>query len=336
MVRLIVTRLLMTVPVMFTISVIVFLMMHFAPGDPVTLVVGVHAALSPEQEAAYREELGLLDPLPVQFAKWWVDVLHGNLGRSFMGERMVSDLIAQRLPATIELTLCAMLVGVTIGIPAGIISAYKRYTWFDHASMLVALTGVSMPEFWLGLVLMFVFAAKLRWLPVSGRLSAGIELTSITNFYLLDSLLSGNLATFVDALRHLALPALALGSVQTAFIARMTRACMLEILQEDYIRTARAKGLRERVVLLRHAFRNAAVPVVTVIGLDVGFLLGGAVMVETVFSWPGMGKLIVESVLLRDYPTVQGVAIVAATIFVMVNMAADILYVFLNPEIRYV
>jgi ABC-type dipeptide/oligopeptide/nickel transport system permease component len=336
MVRLIGARLLMTIPVLFTISVIVFLMIHSAPGDRVTLVVGAYAHLTPEQEAAYRKELGLLDPLPVQYAKWCGDALRGNLGRSFMGGRMVSDLIAERLPATIELTLCAMLVGVTIGIPAGIISAYKRHTWFDHGSMLVALTGVSMPEFWLGLVVMFVFAAKLRWLPVSGRLTAGIELTPITNFYLLDSLLCVNLAAFVDVLKHLALPALTLGSVQTAFIARMTRACMLEILQEDYIRTARAKGLRERVVLLRHAFRNAAVPVVTVIGLDVGFLLGGAVMVETVFSWPGMGKLIVESVLLRDYPTVQGVAVVAALIFVTVNMVADILYVFLNPEIRYV
>jgi peptide/nickel transport system permease protein len=334
MARLIAARLLMMIPVMFIVSLVVFLMVHFAPGDPVTLAKG-NVPLSPAEEQEFRRELGLLDPLYVQFVHWWADALRGNLGRSFQGQRSVTSMVADRLPATMELTTCAMLVAVMVGIPAGIVSAYKRYTWFDNVSMLVALTGVSLPEFWLGLVAMYIFGAELRWLPVSGRVTVGVAFPIITNFYLVDSLLSGSLAAFVDVIKHLLMPALVLGSVQTAFIARMTRACMVEILDEDYIRTARAKGLRERVVLVGHAFRNAAVPVVTVIGLQVGFLLGGAVMVETVFSWPGMGKLVVDSVVLRDYPAVQGIAIVVAGIFVTINLVADILYVFLNPEIRY-
>jgi peptide/nickel transport system permease protein len=323
----------MLLPVMFLISLVVFLMIHAAPGDPVTLMTG-QLDITAEQEDDLRRELGLLDPLPVQYGRWLARAMKGDLGQSFYGQRSVASLIGDRLPATVELTILAMLFALMVGLPAGIISAYKKYTWFDNGSMLVALAGVSLPSFWVGLVSMYFFGVKLALLPVSGRLGAALQLQRTTGFLLLDSLLQRDLTVFSNALAHLILPAMVLGSVQTAYIARMTRACMLDVLHEDYIRTARAKGLSERVVLLTHAFRNALIPVVTVVGLQVGFLLGGTVVIETVFAWPGLGKLLVDSVLSRDYPVVLGIVVFSSGIFVLINLTVDILYTVLDPQMR--
>jgi peptide/nickel transport system permease protein len=329
----IVWRLCMLIPVMFIISVVVFLMIHAAPGDPVTLISG-HLDITQEQKDALRRELGLLDPLYVQYGRWLAGAIKGDFGESFYGQRSVASLIRDRLPATLELTILAMLLALMLGLPAGIISAYKKYTWFDNGSMLVALAGVSLPSFWVGLVAIYVFCVKLRLLPVSGRLDAALEVHSTTGLLLVDSLLQADPTAFFSALAHLILPAAVLGSVQTAYIARMTRACTLEVLNEDYIRTARAKGLSERVVLLTHAFRNALIPVVTVVGLQLGYLLGGTVIIETVFAWPGLGKLLVDSVLSRDYPVVLGVVVLGSGIFVLINLAVDLLYTALDPRMR--
>lgn len=331
--RFVVGRLLILIPVMFVISLAVFVLLHYAPGDPVTLAAGAYN-MTPEVEASVRRDLGLLDPLHVQFGRWLGRALTGDLGRSFFGARSVSAVFGSRFAATFELTTVAMIIAVAIGIPVGIFSAYKRNSVFDYAGTLTALVGVSMPSFWFGLIAIYIFAVKFDWFAVSGRIGTNVDLRLITNLYIVDSLLTWNLAALGSTLRHLILPAFVLGLVQTAFIARMVRATMLEVLQGDYIRTARAKGLDEKLVLVRHAFRNAAIPVLTVVGLQVGFLMGGTVIVETVFSWPGVGKLLVDSVLSRDYPMVQGITVATGALFATVNLATDVLYRFLNPEVR--
>jgi peptide/nickel transport system permease protein len=282
-----------------------------------------------------REQLGLNKPLYQQYLTFLGNALRGDLGRSVLRQEPVTQEIIRRFPATIELALSAMLVALIVGIPAGIISAVRRGSLFDMGGMLVALTGVSMPIFWLGLMLIFLFSVVLHILPTGGRMEASAQFTPITNLLLLDTLLRGNPQAFLQTLRHLILPALALGTIPMAIIARMTRSSMLEVLNQDYIRTAHAKGLKERVVVIRHALRNAWLPIITVIGLQTGRLLSGAILTETVFSWPGIGRWLVDAIYARDYPIVQGVTLFIALLFVLVNLSVDILYALVDPRIRF-
>ncbi|MDI7250472.1 MAG: ABC transporter permease [Bacillota bacterium] len=329
----VIRRLVAILPVLLGISIIVFLIMHLIPGDPVLVMLGEKA--SPERAEELRRALGLYDPLHVQYGRFLLRALQGDLGRSIRTQEMVTREIAVRFPATLELTICALFLAVAVGVLFGIIAAVRQYSIWDNLSMVVAVAGVSMPVFWLGLMLIFLFGVALDWLPISGRLSIGVHLVPITGLHLLDALLRGNLAAFWDALRHLVLPSVALGAIQMAIIARMTRSSMLEVIRQDYIRTARSKGLAERVVVYKHALKNALIPVVTVVGLTVGRLLGGAVLTETIFSWPGLGKFAVDAIYARDYPQVQGVVLLIAAGFVLVNLLVDVMYVFLDPRIRY-
>jgi len=262
-------------------------------------------------------------------------VLRGDLGTSVLRQEPVTQELIRRFPATIELALFAMLFALLIGVPSGILSATRRGSWVDSGSMLVALIGVSMPIFWLGLMLSFLFAVILHWLPTGGRLTATMQYDPITNLVLVDSLLKGDPALFVDGVRHLILPAIALGTIPMALIARMTRSSMLETLSLDYIRTAQAKGLHERAVIVNHALRNALLPIITVVGLQIGILLSGAILTETIFSWPGIGRWIVEAIYARDYPIVQGVTLFIAGVFVIVNLTVDVMYGFVDPRIHY-
>ncbi len=333
MLRYVIKRVLTIIPVLLGVSILVFSFVRMIPGDPATIMLGERA--TPENIASVREQLGLNKPVYEQYAIFLGNALRGDLGRSVLRQEAVTQEILRRFPATIELTLGAILVALSIGIPAGIISAIRRGSWFDTASMLVALTGVSMPIFWLGLMLIFLFAVVLHVLPTGARLDSGTEFQSVTNFLLLDTILKGDFVHFVQALKHLALPALALGTIPMATIARMTRSSMLEVLSADYIRTAHAKGLKERVVVVKHALRNAWLPVITVVGLQVGRLLSGAILTETVFSWPGIGRWLVDAIYTRDYPIVQGATLMIATVFVGVNVIVDLLYAWVDPRIRF-
>ncbi|MFZ5647543.1 MAG: ABC transporter permease [Bacillota bacterium] len=326
-------RMLLLIPVLLGVSIFVFLVLHLFTADPATVMLGQHATV--EQVEALRKQLGLDDPLYKQFGRFLVDILQGDFGRSLMTRAPVLDEIMVRFPATIELALAAIIIASVVGVTVGVISAVKQYSIFDYLSMVGALLGVSMPIFWLGLMLIILFSVILGWLPVSGRVDIGMDPAAITNFYIIDSIITGNWEALSSSLRHLLLPAIALASYSTAIIARMTRSTMLEVIRQDYIRTARAKGLSERIVVYKHALRNALIPVVTVIGLQMGSLLGGAVLTETVFSWPGIGSLLVNAILAGDYPLVQGCVIFIATVYVVVNLVVDALYAFLDPRIHY-
>jgi peptide/nickel transport system permease protein len=329
----IIKRVLGVIPVLLCVSMLVFGFLRLIPGDPALIMLGERA--TQENIHRVREQLGLNKPIHEQYLTFLGNALRGDLGRSVLRQEPVTQEIIRRFPATIELALSAMLIALLIGIPAGVVSAVRRGSIFDAGSMLIALTGVSMPIFWLGLMMIFLFAVVLHVLPTGGRLDSGVRFEPITNLMLLDSLLRGNISIFVQALRHLALPALALGTIPMAIIARMTRSSMLEVLSQDYIRTAHAKGLRERIVVTRHALRNAWLPIITVVGLQTGRLLSGAILTETVFSWPGIGRWLVEAIYSRDYPIVQGVTLFIALIFVGVNLLVDILYALVDPRIRF-
>lgn len=333
MLRYIIKRLLTVIPVLLGVSLLVFGFIRLIPGDPATVMLGERA--TPENVERVREQLGLNKPIYEQYLIFLGNALRGDLGTSVLRGEPVTQEIVRRFPATIELSLGAIIVALSIGIPAGIVSAVRRNSWFDTFSMLFALTGVSMPIFWLGLMLSFFFAVFLHLLPSGSRLDAGTQFKTITNFVLLDSLIQGNFTVFFQALRHLLLPAVALGTIPMAIIARMTRSSMLEVLNQDYIRTAHAKGLRERVVIVRHALRNALLPIITVIGLQVGILLSGAILTETVFSWPGVGRWLVDAIYARDYPIVQGVTLFIAIIFVVVNLIVDVLYTWADPRVKF-
>lgn len=326
-------RLLLLIPVLLGVSIFVFLVLHLFTADPATVMLGQHATA--EQVEALRKQLGLDDPIYQQFGRFLIDIIQGDFGRSLMTRAPVLEEIMARFPATIELALSAIIIASVVGIAVGVISAVRQYSIFDYLSMLGALMGVSMPIFWLGLMLIILFSVTLGWLPVSGRVAIGMEPEVITNFYIIDSIITGNWEALTSTLRHLALPAIALASYSTAIIARMTRSTMLEVIRQDYIRTARAKGLSERIVTYKHALRNALIPIVTVIGLQMGSLLAGAVLTETVFSWPGIGSLLVNAILAGDYPLVQGCVIFIATVYVLVNLVVDVLYAFLDPRIHY-
>jgi peptide/nickel transport system permease protein len=342
MTRYIIKRLLTIIPVLIGVSMLVFAFIRLIPGDTATAMLGERA--TPERIAAVREELGLNKPLYEQYLIYANKVLHGDLGRSILrGDPVTKDLL-RRFPATVELAAAAILVAIVIGVPAGVISAVRRNSMFDNASRLVALTGVSMPIFWLGLMLSWLFGVMLHWLPTGGRLTVTLaDLKPFiffghqihTNSYIIDSLLTLNFTVLIDALRHLILPAVALGTIPMAIIARMTRSSMLEVMSQDYIRTAASKGLTERTVVTRHALKNALLPVVTVVGLQVGRLLSGAILTETIFGWPGIGSWIYDSIVARDYPIVQGTTMFIAGIFVLVNLLVDVLYAGLDPRIRF-
>lgn len=325
-------RLLWAIPTLFGVSLIVFFMVHLAPGDPALALLGDHA--NKESVERLREEMGLNKPLYVQYALFATKAIQGDFGNSFKSKQPVLDEFMERFPATMELALCAMILAVILGIGAGIVSAIKRYSFFDYGSMFVALAGVSMPVFWLGLVLIYFFAVSLDVLPVSGRLGYEFYINDVTGFYLIDALLANDTDAFWDALKHLILPAIALGTIPMAIIARMTRSSMIEVMKEDYIRTARAKGCSLFQVVMIHALRNAMLPVVTVIGLMLGTLFAGAILTETTFSWPGIGKWIVNAVYQRDFPIIQSATLIIATMFIGVNLIVDLLYALINPKIR--
>jgi len=326
-------RLIMLIPVLLGVSIIAFSLVHLAPGDPARAIAGEHASSQVIQKI--REKYGLDEPLYVQYGIWLKQVLHGDFGRSIISHEYVTREIWDRFPNTFELSILALIFAIIIGLPAGIISASKQYSVLDYASMVIAVFGVSMPVFWLGIMLMLIFGIFLGWLPIGGRIDVLCSLHRVTDFMVVDSIITGNFAALASVLRHLILPAIALGTIPMAEIARVTRSSMLEVLRQDFIRTERAKGLPERVVIYKHAVRNAMIPVITVIGLNFGLLLAGAILTETVFSWPGVGRYVVQGVYARDYPVVQGCIVFFALIFVIVNLITDIIYTYIDPRIHY-
>lgn len=331
--RYILKRLALALPTFVGISVLVFLMIHLVPGDPAQIMLGERA--DAQSVAALRAELGLDQPLWVQFTRFFGDLLSGHLGHSVHTHELVTTELARRFPATVELTFFAMLIAVVVGVGAGVLAAVRRGGLLDYLCMVGATAGISIPIFWLALMLILLLGVQLPILPISGRLSAHLDFVPRTHFYLLDALLAGDWRALGDLIRHLVLPSLALSTVPLAVIARMTRASLLEVLGEDYIRTAWAKGLRESQVIWRHALKNAFIPVLTVIALEFGYLLGGAIITETVFSWPGVGRWLFLAVQARDFRAVQGGVLLLAGIFILVNLAADLLYAWLDPRIKY-
>jgi len=329
----IIKRLLQIIPVVLGVTIIAFALIHLAPGDPARTMLGQHATETEINEI--RAKYGLDKPLYVQYFIWLGDVLHGDLGRSILTHEEVAIEIGARFPNTIELAIAAMIFAIIIGCLAGIISATKQYSVIDYTVMGVALFGISMPVFWLGIMLMMIFGVFLGWLPIGGRIDLLIPFNRITGFMVFDSIITANGAALISVLRHLILPAIALGTIPMAIIARVTRSSMLEVLRQDFIRTERAKGLSERIVIYKHAVRNAMVPVVTVIGLNFGLLLSGAILTETIFSWPGVGRLVVDAVYARDYPLVIGCILIFALVFVIVNLITDLLYTYIDPRIHY-
>lgn len=333
MIKYIIKRIVLLFPVIIGVSILVFLVMHVFTADPAAIILGEHATA--EQIDKLRETLGLNKPILVQYADFVKGFITGGFGDSLVTKTPVAKEFMSRFPATIELAVTSIIIASILGITMGVISAVKQNSILDYLSMVVSLLGVSMPIFWLGLLLIVFFSVQLHLLPVSGRITIGMEPEHITGLYLLDSLISGNTEAFWDSLKHLILPSIALASYSMAIIARMTRSTMLEVINQDYIRTARAKGVFERIVICSHALRNAMIPIATVIGLQLGSLLGGAVLTETVFSWPGIGGYTIDAILKSDYPVVQGAVMMMAMIFVLVNLFVDILYVFIDPRIKY-
>ncbi|MGF1522296.1 MAG: ABC transporter permease [Leptolyngbyaceae cyanobacterium] len=333
--RYILGRLLQLVPVLLGISLLVFAFLHLIPGDPAVTMLGDRA--TPEQVAALRDRMGLNEPLPLQYLTFLGSLLRFDLGTSIFTGVPIWEEIKLRWPATFELSVMAMLIALLLGIPAGVIAAVRKNSLVDNAMMSGSLLGVSMPVYWLGLLLVYLFAVNLQWLPPSGRIgiNVGYDFEPITGFFIFDAIVQGNFAALRDIVSHLVLPAVTLSTIPLAILARITRSAMLEVLSQDYIRTARAKGLWEFWVISKHALKNAMLPVVTIVGLEFGTLLGGAILTETIFSWPGIGKWIYEGILQRDYPVVQGGVVFVAFVFVLVNLIVDISYAFLDPRIQY-
>lgn len=333
MLSFILRKLLTVIPTFVGITLVAFTLIRLVPGDPIEVMVG-ERRLDPEMHAALMHQMGLDQPLYQQYFKYVGGLLQGDLGTSLVTREPVLKEFLVLFPATVELTLVALLLAMLVGMPAGIIAGLKRGSTVDHGVMGVAMTGYSMPIFWWGLIMIMFFSVDLAWTPVSGRIAIEYDIPQRTGLLLIDSLLSGEDGAFLSACRHLILPVIVLGTVPMAVIARMTRSSMLEVLREDYIRTARAKGLAPLRVIVVHALRNALIPVITVIGLQVGSLLAGAVLTETIFSWPGIGKWLIDSIARRDYPVVQTGILVSASIFVFVNLIVDLLYGWVNPRMR--
>ncbi|OMG70901.1 ABC transporter permease subunit [Burkholderia ubonensis] len=334
MFRFVLRRVGMVIPTFIGITILAFALIHLIPGDPIEVMMG-ERGVDPVMHAEAMKRLGLDQPLPVQYGHYIGRALSGDLGTSIITNTSVAGEFFARFPATVELSLCALVFALAVGLPAGVVAALRRGSIVDHGVMGTALTGYSMPIFWWGLILIMVFSGALHWTPVAGRIADEFEIPRVTGFFLIDTLLSGEEGAFRSAVSHLILPAIVLGTIPLAVIARMTRSSMLEVLREDYIRTARAKGLSPVRVVVVHALRNALIPVVTVIGLQIGTLLAGAVLTETLFSWPGVGKWLIDAIGRRDYPVVQGGILLIATLVIVVNLVVDLLYGVLNPRIRH-
>jgi ABC-type dipeptide/oligopeptide/nickel transport system permease component len=326
MTRYVAQRLLHTLVVLFGVALLTFALIHLTPGDPVLVMLGQDA--TPTELERLRHLLELDQPLPVQFARYLGRLATGQLGDSIFQHQPVTRLLGDRFPATIELTAAAMLIAITLGLITGLISALTPYSAFDVVAMLIALSGVAMPVFWLGMLGILLFALQLGWLPSFGRGEPLTEAIGTLFRY-------GDPQDLQDSLRHLILPALTLGAFSTALISRLVRSALLEVLGQDYVRTARAKGLRDVRIIARHALPNALIPVVTVIGLQVGTLLGGAIIAETIFAWPGVGRLLIQAINQRDYPLVQGVVLLTAVVVSLLNLIVDLLYGAINPRVRY-
>jgi peptide/nickel transport system permease protein len=327
-------RSLSLLPVLLGITLLVFLFLHLIPGDPAVVRLGERA--TPEQIAALKTQLGLDRPLPLQYFTFLNNLLHFNLGTSiFSGVPIIQEL-RTRCPATFELSISAMLIALSVGIPVGVLAAVNRNRWLDNFAIVGALLGVSMPVYWLGLLLVYLFAVNLHWLPPSGRISieTGLTFQPITGFYILDALLQRNFSALADVVAHLVLPSVTLSTIPLAIVARMTRSSMLEALSQDYVRTARAKGVPEFWVIAQHTLKNALLPVSTIAGLQFGTLLGSAILTETIFAWAGIGSWIYQGVLQRDYPVVQGGVMFVAIAFVVINLLVDLSYRLIDPRIQ--
>jgi peptide/nickel transport system permease protein len=333
MIHLIRQRLLMLVFVLFGVTVATFLMSHVIPGDPAQMMAGPHASVETLQ--SIRHQLGLDQPLYIQYFDYMNGLLHGDLGTSIRTQQPVAKDLLAFFPATLELVIYAFLIAIVLGIPLGVIAAVKRNTWWDYITRVFSIGGVSIPVFWSGLVLILIFYARLGWLPASGRLDVTLPPPpTITGLYTIDSALTGYWADFFNSLWHLVLPAAALSYVQLSLIMRQVRSSMIEVLSQEYILTGRANGLGRMFLIIRYGLRNALIPTITVIGLSFGSLLGGAVVTETIFDWPGMGKYVVDSIASLDFPAIMGFTIVIAVAYVLINLVVDLLYYALDPQIR--
>jgi peptide/nickel transport system permease protein len=333
MLKFVVRRLLLLVPILLGLSILVFVWIRALPGGPAQALLGERA--TPETIAQIERQYGLDEPVYVQYSKYLQRTVRFDFGVSTSSRRPVTEELSRRFPATIELAIAAMLFSVVFGIPLGFIAGKRYGTWLDHSSLVASLIGISIPIFFLAILLKYVFAVKLGLLPTVGRISVLINIDHPTNFYVLDAILAGDGEALWDVLEHLILPAVALGTIPLAIIARITRAAVLDVQNEDYVRTARAKGLPPNIVDRRHIFRNALLPVSTIIGLQAGLLLSGAVLTETVFAWPGMGTWLVDAINNRDFPVLQGGILFVALVFVFVNLLVDLSYAVINPRIRY-
>jgi peptide/nickel transport system permease protein len=334
--RFLVRRLLLLVPILLGVSLLIFFWIRALPGGPAEALLGERS--TPQLVEQYRHLYGLDKPLPVQYWSYLkTTLIHGDLGVSSTTHRTVAAEIRTRFPATVELTLAAIVFAISVGIPLGFFAAKRYGGFFDHASLFLSLIGISIPIFFLAIILKYIFAVRLAWLPSVGRIDLirSFDVKHPTNFYVLDAILTRDWSTLLDVLKHLVLPAVALGSIPLAIIARITRAAVLDVQNEDYVRTARAKGLAPQIVDRRHILRNALLPVTTIIGLQVGLLLSGAVLTETVFAYPGMGSWLAQAIFTRDYPVLQGGILFLALVFVLVNLIVDVSYAIINPRIRY-
>ncbi|WP_091158964.1 ABC transporter permease [Paenibacillus sp. 453mf] len=329
----IVKRLLVLIPVLLGMTIIVFSIIHAIPGDPAETILGEKATEQSKQ--ALRDQLGLDKPWLEQYFAYLSELVRGDLGESIRTKIPIAQEIVPYLMATLELALASMIFAVVIGVNAGIISAWRHNSWFDYICMVIALVGVSMPIFWLGLMEQWLFANELKWLPSSGRMNVRDPIESVTGLYVIDAMISGRSDQVWTAVKHLILPSIALGTIPMAVIARMTRSSMLEVMSSDYIRTARAKGMRQFFVVYKHALKNAFIPVLTVIGLQMGMLLGGAVLTETIFAWPGVGRYIYDAISFRDYPVIQSGILIIAFIYILINLIVDLLYAAVDPRIQY-
>jgi peptide/nickel transport system permease protein len=333
MLRFVIRRLLLLIPILIGLSILIFLYLRALPGSPAVALLGERA--TPETIAAIEDQYGLNEPIYVQYWRYTKNViLEFDLGTSSQTRQTVTEELRRRFPATVELAVGAMIFATIFGIPLGFIAAKKYGTWIDHTSLFASLIGISIPIFFLAIILKYIFAVRLGWLPSVGRQDVLLRAEHPTNFYILDAIITGNWDAFVDAIKHLILPAIALGTIPLAIIARITRASVLDVQNEDYVRTARAKGVAPYTVDRRHIFRNALLPITTIVGLQVGLLLSGAVLTEKVFAWPGVGSWLVDAIEHRDYAVLQGGILFLAIVFVLVNLFVDIAYAFINPRIR--
>ena len=325
-------RIIGAIPVLIGMSFLVFFLMQLAPGDPVTLLLGEDA--EPHEIEEITREWGLDQPIIVQYWRFVSQAVQGNFGESMRYGEPVTELVIERLPATVELALASLLVAIVIALPIGVYSAIKHNSLWDHSGMTLALVGLSVPNFWLGIMLIFFLGGQWNLLPVAGRLTYGVDVTPVTQLMLVDALIAGDLPAFWDAFKHILLPAVTLGTSFAAIITRISRSSVLEVIRQDYITTARAKGLSERTVIWKHTLRNALITIITILGLQLGALLSGSVITETVFSWPGIGSLLIQAITTRDYKLAQGVILFFAMVYFFINLMVDLLYTWVDPRIR--